>query len=70
MYSPISGWSSDAVSWKVKVMRPTCAKVRAKSAFSMGYIAGSSACIMSLSRWQKLMANRMGSAVAGCTVAR
>ena len=29
----------------------------------MGYMAGSSACIMSLSRWQKLMASSTGRAV-------
>src|SRR6476646_3204889 len=63
VYSPITGCSSDAVSWKVKVIRPIWPKSRWNAALSMGYMAGSSACIMSLSRWQKLMARSTGRAV-------
>ena len=63
VYSPMSGCSSDAVSWKVRVMSPIWPKSRWNPALSIGYIAGSSDCIMSLSRWQKLMANSTERAV-------
>ena len=33
---PITGWNSDAVSWKVSVMMPICAKVRLKRPCSNG----------------------------------
>ena len=29
VYSPTSGWRSDAVTWNARVMSPICVKVRA-----------------------------------------
>ncbi len=36
VYSPTSGCSRDAVNCSVNVIRPTCAKVNANDAFSIG----------------------------------
>jgi hypothetical protein len=38
------------------VMAPTCPNVSLNSEAKFGYMEGSSICIMSFSRWQKLMA--------------
>ena len=56
------------MSWNVKVSRPIWPKSSPKPVFSIGYIAGSSACIMSFSRWQKLMAPRTANAAWGGTM--
>ena len=48
VYRPMSGCSSEAVSWKVSVMSPIWPKLRWKSPFRIGYIARISDCIMSL----------------------
>jgi hypothetical protein len=36
VYRPTSGWRSDAVIIKASVIRPICAKLRAKDRFSSG----------------------------------
>ena len=60
---PTSGCRSDAVHWYVKVISPTCAKLSWNAVFSNGYIAGISDCIISLRKWQKPMATRIGKTV-------
>src|SRR6266853_6889375 len=59
----MSGCRSEAVNWKVKVRSPICVKLKRYELRSIGYSAGRSDCIMSFSRWQKLMAARMLKAV-------
>ena len=51
---PTTGCSIDAVHWKASVMNPIWPNDSAYESLRIGYSAGTSDCIMSLSRWQKL----------------
>ena len=46
----------DAVICDVNVINPTCPKSRRYDAFRIGYTAGTTDCIMSFRKWQKLIA--------------
>ena len=54
----------------MKVRIPISPKVREYEVFSIGYSAGSSDCIMSFSRWQKLIATSTETAVRPAALAR
>ena len=48
----------------MSVISPICPKSSRYDAFSIGYIAGRTDCIMSFNRWQKLIAASTRNAVA------
>src|SRR5689334_5945415 len=64
VYRPTSGCSSDAVSCSVNVISPTCVNDSANAALNIGYNAGTSAWIVSFSRWDRLAPASTAKAVA------